>query len=62
MDVVVLPLDQFLAETSDETLIELRGKWAAATGFLESYKMAKLKRIDDVIVLKRALANGPDAV
>ncbi len=59
--VQVVPLRGFLAETPLEALVDLRGRWAAATGFREAYHAAKLQRIDDAIALKRRLDGAPPA-
>jgi hypothetical protein len=58
IDIELVPLGTFLAETSTQKLTELRERWIAATGFLESYKAAKLQRIDAVLALRRSLDAG----
>ena len=49
----LVPLSEYLAGHTLEALQEQREQWAIVTGFYESYKADKLKRIDHVIALKR---------
>jgi hypothetical protein len=52
IDVEVVPLRRYLAETSTASLIQWRDSWAAITGFRENYKAAKLERIERAMLLK----------
>jgi hypothetical protein len=61
IDTEVIPLRRFLGETSLQDLVELERTWSEATGFYESYKQAKLKRIQRVVKLKKQFGDGARA-
>jgi hypothetical protein len=50
----LVPLNQFLKDETLESLRALLAKWDKATGFYESYKQAKRKRIEAVIRMKES--------
>jgi hypothetical protein len=52
MSVDLTPLEDFIASHSLEELRNILAKWSAVTGFRDSYKLAKTKRIEIVIELK----------
>lgn len=55
--VEVVPLGDFLNETSLAQLEEISADWSASQEFLPDYKQTKQRRIDDLIARKRKLVD-----
>lgn len=53
MEIDVVPLRTYLADTSLDKLLEDREKWESVKGFRASYKAEKLRRILQIIELKK---------
>ena len=61
MDIEVVPLKQYFSQTLLKELLEQETEWRAAKGFYDSYKQEKLKRMAQVIKLKKEFDADPSA-